>query len=97
MRTYKTPKAILKHAAKLIEERGWTKWQMIDAGGSLCAVGAIRMAAAGRTDRGTKEARAAQKCFERGLEKHGAVGWNDVVASSKSQVIKALLKASEAA
>lgn len=97
MRTYKTPKAILKHAAKLIEERGWCRGDYEDDDGRLCLIGAIRLASTGSSNRHNHRTEDAYRAFRWAENISDAVYWNDARSRSKHQVIKALLKASEAA
>lgn len=49
-----TPQALLNRAADLLDERGWAQRTYLDRDGCLCALGAVRTAAAeaaGITDR----------------------------------------------
>jgi len=41
-----TPKALLKRAADIITERGWTQGKYVSKDGCVCALGSVRLAAA---------------------------------------------------
>ena len=89
----KTARDVLRHAALIIEERGWVQRVLSNAEGQVCALGAIYTAATGEAygapDRYCDEAAEA-------LSEHVGADiedWNDAQGRTAEQVIAALREA----
>lgn len=94
---------VLRHAARIIEERGWSDDEPVTADGRCCALGAIRLAVHGRIGSlETRESRPAILYFGLGLDPadaENAAGtiaeWNDTEASGAAEVTAALRAAAD--
>lgn len=106
----KTTADVLRHAALLIEERGWCRADRQSPDGQLCIVGAIELAQFGSVHElgdidgvpseqidpfALPGAMAVEKYL--GLEARGTWGWNDAPGRTAAEVIAALRAAADSA
>jgi hypothetical protein len=94
----KTWQEILLKAADLIESRGWTRYQFENSEGSLCMIGAMRVAVYGSTSLNSP---AENELIMADNKLAGFLGchvsaWNDRGAVSKEEVIAKLREAAHA-
>lgn len=103
-----TPAEVLRRAAEVLGERGWTQRVEIDEVGQCCAQGAIRLAVTGGIDRspdGVDETELWSEA-ENALWDHiedageivdGVAEWNDTHGRTAAEVKAAMLAAAERA
>jgi hypothetical protein len=92
----KTTADVLRHAALLIEERGWCQGDAVDAHGHLCAVGALSLAMYGDPECmiPSEISNALRRSFD---SRYSVPIWNDVEGRTAAEVIAALRAAAELA
>ena len=100
----KTPADVLRHAALIIEERGWSDDEPITADGRCCTLGAIRLAVHGNIGGlFSDEMAPAVRYFGLRLDPtdaENAIGsiavWNDAPGQTAEEVTAALRAAADA-
>lgn len=89
----KTPREVLSHAARYIEEFGWTRGRLVEEEGAACAVGAI-MKVTGDMDLRTLAYRRLLQHLptrdDMGTPRRNIESWNDDLGRQESEVIAAL-------
>jgi hypothetical protein len=96
----KTTADVLRHAARIIEERGWCRGELQDNQGAVCAWGAIDTALAGgvRYEVHDEERLALQALgASLGISWSDVPFWNDHPHRTAAEVIAALRDAADAA
>ena len=101
----KTTVQILKDARALLVEKGWCRFELETGSGSLCAIGAINMAATGKSDEWGKNApyKVLAAAFGEKLplyagqiETDPIADWNNARKRTKRQVLAAFSRAIKA-
>jgi hypothetical protein len=102
----KTTADVLRHAARIIEERGWCRGELQDNQGAVCAMGAVHLAVAGKEygaeilSSGWRLQGDAENAIKHylGLSADDNVeDWNDKTPHTAAEVIAALRAAADAA
>lgn len=92
----KTTADVLRHAARIIEERGHAKGALEDDEGGVCALGAILVASSGSSNDWGPNGREAS-CALSNTVGYSIAGWNNRPERTASEVIAALRAAADAA